>query len=116
MTATERAKAFRERLCDANRVDALPWWSIRFVPELAKVIEAAECEAFDAARERFAHEIEAPYPEDIFPPLNDAEIAHINFSSKVAGPNAIGRLHADWARHWAKLIREIDIKPREAAK
>ena len=50
--------------------------------------------------------LEAPYPEDVFTPLTAEEMSGIAGSLKASGVQAASaRLHAEWVRHWADVLR-----------
>ena len=59
-------------------------------------------------REHAAEVVGGPYPEDIFIPLSVRQQNDISSALFLAPvPHASDRLHAAWARHWAKLLREM---------
>ena len=59
-----------------------------------------------------AHDLEAPYPPDIAmfaPPTKD----EIRKAVQAMGGEMSGRLHAEWARHWARGLRKRMGVPEE---
>lgn len=51
--------------------------------------------------------LEEPYPEDVFTPLTDEQVREIVAAMNEAVPFASERMHASWARHWARSLRDI---------
>jgi hypothetical protein len=54
-----------------------------------------------------AAELEAPYPEFIFTPMSPDENKQAVAAMNAAVPHASERMHAAWARHWARVLREV---------
>ena len=54
-----------------------------------------------------ANALEEPYPEDVFTPMTTAEVLDVVKAMNEAVPHASERMHASWARHWARSLRDI---------
>ena len=65
---------------------------------VAQALREAEAEGRGWAVEELAE----PYHESIFPELTDSECATIQ---KAMSTNLNARLHASWARHWARNLK-----------
>lgn len=59
-----------------------------------------------------AGELEAPYPEEVFTAMSDEEVERAVAAMNAAVPYASERMHAGWARHWAKCLRESEYSAR----
>lgn len=68
---------------------------------LAADLAAAE----QRGRESAASEISEPYRESMFPPVSDSEMDQ---ARHLCGDNLFARIHGDWARHWASIIRRSE--------
>jgi hypothetical protein len=53
-----------------------------------------------------ADTIERPYPSTVFTPMTREETLAVVKPMNAAVPRASERMHAAWARHWAKQLRE----------
>ena len=50
--------------------------------------------------------IEEPYGEAVFTPMSKEETRRAVAAMNAVVPNASERLHAQWARHWAQILRD----------
>lgn len=72
---------------------------------------AAYRQGFVAAAEMLAE----PYPVDIFTPMDEDEVKAAVAAMNEAVTHASERLHAEWARHWSKmLLAEAEAATRDA--
>lgn len=72
---------------------------------ISTALRAAEERGYARGYLAAANEIAEPYPPDIpmFAPLTNEEI---ETAVATMGGDISGRLHAQWARHWADVLRK----------
>lgn len=57
-----------------------------------------------------AQRIEEPYPETVFTPFKPDERERALEALHALGFHASERLHAEWARHWARVLRDVAVE------
>jgi hypothetical protein len=62
-----------------------------------------------------ADAIANPYPVEVFPELTEDEVRRIVSVMNEAFPYASERMHAQWARHWADVLRR-ELQDAQARK
>lgn len=100
--AQEKAEAFLEQ--EWLGVDSV---SLAALIDEVRMKSLAEGLAIEEIVRMIADEIEAPYPPEVFKPLTNEEITRaVQAMIDVMGPSISDRLHAQWARHIAAMVRK----------